>query len=181
MYVISIGVRQLFLAGLLHFGRQPTRRAARSHWAASRQLHPIGPGILSDRVLLPLGLVPPILLIGQHDRAPAAIALFALQRGVSGLLLAAPLLVPVAHFFPHFSKAVDPEIRTIQPLAFMPLNLVINDTRLLQSPTSCTRRSRRNCTRCTLGGFRSVLAGIGLRNALTVRIDPRPGSSPSAR
>jgi len=43
------------------------------------------------------------------------------------LLLAAPFLVPVARFAPNFAKNSDPEFLSAQSLAYLPLNLVIND------------------------------------------------------
>lgn len=43
------------------------------------------------------------------------------------LLLAAPLLVPLLHFLPNFTKFTDSNFSSAQPFAFIPLNLVIND------------------------------------------------------
>lgn len=43
------------------------------------------------------------------------------------LLLAAPLLVPLVHFWPNFTKLSDPSLQTAQPLIYLPLNLVIGD------------------------------------------------------
>jgi hypothetical protein len=46
---------------------------------------------------------------------------------VLGLLIAAPLIVPVIHFAPNLLKWKDPEFFAAQPLAYAPLNLVIDD------------------------------------------------------
>lgn len=43
------------------------------------------------------------------------------------LLLAAPFLVPVAHFIPNYTKDSDSAFLSAQSLAYLPLNLVIND------------------------------------------------------
>lgn len=50
-----------------------------------------------------------------------------LLGGVLSILIAAPFLVPLAHFVPNFAKAQDPQFRVAQPLAYMPLNLVIKE------------------------------------------------------
>lgn len=42
-------------------------------------------------------------------------------------LLAAPFLVPFLHFFPQFAKPINPELVGIQPVGYVPLNLVIAD------------------------------------------------------
>ncbi len=50
------------------------------------------------------------------------------RSAVLALLLAAPFLVPFLHFYPNFVKDVDPQFSVAQPLSFLPLNLVIDDT-----------------------------------------------------
>ncbi|HYR46155.1 MAG TPA: hypothetical protein VER78_04050, partial [Thermoanaerobaculia bacterium] len=49
-----------------------------------------------------------------------------LAAGIA-LLIAAPVLLPFAHFFHEFDKAVEPTFSWSQPLAYVPLNLVISD------------------------------------------------------
>ncbi len=46
---------------------------------------------------------------------------------VLALFLAAPLLVPFVHFSTNFIKHTDPDFEAAQSLAYMPLNLVIDD------------------------------------------------------
>jgi hypothetical protein len=46
--------------------------------------------------------------------------------GLIGVLLAAILWVPMIHFWPNFAKDADPTLNTVQPLQYIPLNLVIN-------------------------------------------------------
>jgi len=58
---------------------------------------------------------------------------FAAAAGVS-VLLAAPLLVPLAHFFPHLHKDADRTFPTAQPLEYLVLNLVVRDLEFLKTP-----------------------------------------------
>ncbi len=51
------------------------------------------------------------------------------------VLLAAPFILPFLHFLPNFGKVLDPEFGASQPLAFVPLNLVINDFAFFQTET----------------------------------------------
>jgi hypothetical protein len=46
---------------------------------------------------------------------------------ILAVLIAAPFLVSFIHFSPNFIKNVDHEFKSVQPLRFIPLNLVIND------------------------------------------------------
>ncbi|HUI89919.1 MAG TPA: hypothetical protein VLX61_14470 [Anaerolineales bacterium] len=50
-----------------------------------------------------------------------------------GALLAAPLLVPLLHFSPNFTKGLGPSFEAAQPLAYLPLNLVIDDLKYYQT------------------------------------------------
>jgi hypothetical protein len=56
---------------------------------------------------------------------------FALAAGL-GVLLAAPLLVPLAHFWPELAKPGDPGFSRSQPFGFLPLNFVIHDWNFYQ-------------------------------------------------
>lgn len=49
------------------------------------------------------------------------------MAGILALMLAAPLLVPLLRFLPEFGKPIDPDFESVQPLEYLPLNLVIND------------------------------------------------------
>lgn len=51
---------------------------------------------------------------------------FGLAAGL-GILLAGPLLVPLAHFWPEIAKHSDITFARAQPLPYLPLNLVISD------------------------------------------------------
>jgi hypothetical protein len=49
------------------------------------------------------------------------------RAGLLALLLSAVFLVPFLHFYPNFLKETDPEFRVAQPLAYLALNLLIDD------------------------------------------------------
>lgn len=51
--------------------------------------------------------------------------------GLIGILVAAPFLVPLAHFLPNLGTGWDLEFSASQPLAYLPLNLVIDDPQFL--------------------------------------------------
>jgi hypothetical protein len=53
---------------------------------------------------------------------------YLLATGIA-LLLAAPLLIPFIHFSPNISKWMDPEFKSVQPLPYLVLNLVIDNPR----------------------------------------------------
>ena len=85
-------------------------------------------------------MLPVVFLARRHstwnvsragDRWPVLTDLPRLLRslilaGSIALLLAAPFIVPTLHFLPQFGKDADATFRSAQPLAFVPLNLVIN-------------------------------------------------------
>lgn len=50
-----------------------------------------------------------------------------LLAGLLALLLAAPFLVPFAHFASEFGKEIDPFFKSVQPFKYVPLNYVIDD------------------------------------------------------
>jgi hypothetical protein len=52
---------------------------------------------------------------------------FALAGGLA-VLLAGVWIVPLLHFWPNIDKATDPNFGSAQPLAYLPLNLVIGDS-----------------------------------------------------
>ena len=53
---------------------------------------------------------------------------------VIGLLIASPLLLPYLHALPDQTKDLDPTLGHGQPLAFIPLNLVIDDADFFRQP-----------------------------------------------
>jgi len=81
-----------------------------------------------------VGWVPAFLffLLDEELRLRPVVREYVLALGLA-VLIAGVFLVPVAHFWPHLSKFDDVEFKSAQPLAYIPLNLVINDWRFLNS------------------------------------------------
>jgi hypothetical protein len=79
------------------------------------------------QVGLVLGIIPAFLVFFPgHARLRALWTEFALA-GVLSVMMTAVLLVPLLHFYPNIYKNVDPDFSLAQSLAYIPLNLVIND------------------------------------------------------
>lgn len=73
-----------------------------------------------------------VLLWGPASEFKRRLYRFVLAGGLA-LLLAAPFLVPLAHFWPNFVKDGDPFLGAAQPLKYYLLNLVIDDLGFLFS------------------------------------------------
>jgi hypothetical protein len=54
--------------------------------------------------------------------------------GILGLLLAGVFVVPVIHFWPNLAKDIDPAFSSVQPVEYLPLNLVIHDAFFYTQP-----------------------------------------------
>ena len=123
--VLSTAACALVIPPLLALNRGSSRRAPLWLGIALAFAIVAGQGYMQVGLLFTL---PAAIFLLPRDRA-------GLRRVVRGyglaillaLLLAAPFLVPFLHFMPEFGKQVDPVFRSAQPLAFIPLNLVIND------------------------------------------------------
>ncbi len=91
--------------------------------------------ILSGQGYFQIGFLfisPSILFLFPSDSSQELIFIKRLaQAGLIGLLLSAPLLVPLLHFLPQFGKLTDSDFGSVQPLMYLPLNLVIQDHRFL--------------------------------------------------
>lgn len=72
------------------------------------------------------------LLIGPRQQLGLLWRRFLLAAGLA-LLLAAPFIVPLVHFWPNFVKDGDPELGAAQPLTYYILNLVVDDFGYLTS------------------------------------------------
>ncbi len=67
-----------------------------------------------------------ILILSRNGKISALWKDYA-KAIILSLLLAGVLILPLAHFYPNFTKVADPYLTNLQPLASLPLNLVISD------------------------------------------------------
>lgn len=123
--ILSAAAASLVFAAILHLGQAGGWRAAVLLGIALSSFALSGQGYLQIGML---GVLPAALFVfyGTRDSLQTR----SRQIGASilvGLLLAAPLLVPVLHFSPYLAKETDTTFRSVQPLAYLPLNLVIDD------------------------------------------------------
>lgn len=97
----------------------------------------IASALLSGQGYLQIGLLStlPAWLILLFDKDTEGLPIWKgyLIAVVIGILLAGPFLIPLAHFLPNLGKFMDPEFTSAQPLAYLPLNLVINNADFYRS------------------------------------------------
>ncbi|HEY4688341.1 MAG TPA: hypothetical protein VIK33_03450 [Anaerolineae bacterium] len=123
--VLSTAACALVLPPLVAVSRTGSRRAAVLLGITLAQAALAGQGYMQ----IGLGLILPaaILLVPwERERFFLLARRYALAAGLA-LLLASPFLVPLLHFLPEFTKSTDPNFGSGQPLAYVPLNLVIDD------------------------------------------------------
>jgi hypothetical protein len=122
---LSTAMASLALAGVLHLGRQGGRRAAVLLGISLASVLLSGQGYMQIGLL---GVLPATMffLFDGNDRASTRWKDF-LLASVLGFLLAAPFLVPFLHLSPYITKDMDPDFKSAQSLAYLPLNLIIDD------------------------------------------------------
>ena len=88
--------------------------------------------LLSGQVYMQIGLFLSILpaffvcFISEGSRRRRLLKAVMLA-GTLAVLLTASFWLPLLHFMPNFAKDTDPFFRSVQPLEYLPLNLVIRD------------------------------------------------------
>lgn len=123
--VLSTAAVTLALPPLLRLARKGDRRSAVLLGITLALVILAGQGYHQIGFALML-VAAPLLLPADRARWGALARQFLLAAGLA-VLLAAPLLVPVANTISAFEKDVDIEFSAAQPLSFLPLNLVINE------------------------------------------------------
>jgi len=123
--VLSTAMGSLIFPAVLGVSRNGGRRAVVLLAIATASVLLAGQGYIQIGLL---ALLPAsaFLLFDDSLRLRTVWRSYALAAGIA-ILLAAPLLVPLIHFYPNFAKDVDPVFKSTQSLAYLPLNLVIND------------------------------------------------------
>ncbi|MCW5881087.1 MAG: hypothetical protein KIS91_09175 [Anaerolineae bacterium] len=96
-----------------------------------------GLSLLSGHLYIQIALMfalPAVVFLLPWDRqAIGPVLARYVVAAVIAFLLAAPFLVPFAHFMPQLAKDADVKFDAAQPFAYIPLNLVIDDLKFYQS------------------------------------------------
>lgn len=126
----STAACSLALAAALHLGVTGHRRAAILLALTGAMAIVSGQGYLQ---LALLSWAPALLffVLDSKLRLRPVWREYVLALGLS-ILVAGIFFVPVAHFWPNVVKFTDPAFQSAQPLAYVPLNLVISDFNFLR-------------------------------------------------
>lgn len=124
--LLSTALASLVIPAVLSVERRGTRRSVVLLGVV------LASAILGGQGYMQLGLLAlspalAFLLLDEKLKPKAVWKDMALAGGLAALL-AAPFLIPVAHFLPNFAKPLDPSFQSAPPLEVLPLNLVIADT-----------------------------------------------------
>lgn len=127
--VLSTAMASLVFAGILHLENSRSTRSAILLGVLGSLLLTSGQGYIQVGLLavLPAGL---IFFLGERKRISGHVTLYVISA-LLALMLAAPLIIPIIHFGSNIAKEVDPSFGAAQPLQFLVLNLVINDSQYL--------------------------------------------------
>lgn len=128
---LATAMGSLVFAGILHVNNERSNRSA-------VLLGIVGAlAILSGQGYMQVGLIgilpAALILIVEKERKFAPHWKYYLLASFLGLLLAAPLLMPLIHFSSNITKDTDPDFLSIQPLKYFVLNLVIDDAEFFRS------------------------------------------------
>lgn len=104
-----------------------------------------------------------ILVLGREGRLRFVWREYVIAIGLA-LLLAAPFLLPLAHFFPNFTKHIFPDFGGAQPPEYLLLNLVIRDPVFLTNE-ALSKPPYPHRTGMYIGWVSVVLAALCLRFA----------------
>jgi hypothetical protein len=130
--VLSLAACSLFIPAYLQFLLRPTRGNTVLLGVVSALAVLSGQGYF--QIGMVLSLIPAFLFLVL---SPSVRKAFPWPRLGFALLLtvlfAAFFLIPLAHFLPLMGKAVDPDFTSAQPIAYAPLNLVIDDFAFFKS------------------------------------------------
>ena len=123
--ILSEASAGLVLAALVAFAREPDRRHASALGFLGGLFLVAGEGYLQAGFVLAAPTA--ILLVPADKEARRSFVAGGLRAVAIALLVAAPFVVPFAHFLPQFAKGVDPAFQTAQAFRDVPGNLVRSD------------------------------------------------------
>ncbi len=128
--ILSTAMASLMFAALMRLARTARRKDAIVLGIITASAIISGQGYIQIGLI---GILPvaAIFLVTKRNTF-AGWENYLIAAGIA-LLLAAPLLVPLAHFSPNISKFTDPEFESVQPLSYLVLNLVIDDPNYYQT------------------------------------------------
>lgn len=124
--VLSVAMCSLVFAAALSVARSGSRRATVLLAVTLALLAVAGQGYIQIGLLF---IAPAFLFLvfDEKLRLRSVWREYVIAAGIA-LLLAATFLVPLAHFWPNFTKDwFDADFSKVQPLEYIPLNLVIRD------------------------------------------------------
>jgi len=122
---LATAMGSLVLAGILHVHNERSNRSAVLLGVVGALAILSGQGYIQFGMI---GILPAVLfLLVEKRRKLSPHWRYYLLASFLGFLLAAPLLIPLIHFGSNIAKDLDPEFRSIQPLKYFVLNLVIDN------------------------------------------------------
>lgn len=125
--VLATAMGSLVFAGILHLENARSRRAAVLLGIVGALAILSGQGYMQVGMI---GILPAVLVLLFQRNGKVKLAShwkYYLLAFLLAILLAAPLLLPLAHFAPNIIKDTDSQFRSAQPIQYFVLNLVIND------------------------------------------------------
>ncbi len=125
IFVFSTASISLLLAPALQLVQTGSRRTAVVLGVLAGLALLAGQGYMQVAVIV--AWLPALLVFAIRSTAPRFPWKEFAVAGFVAVLLAAILWVPLAHFWPNVEKFSDLGLGTVQPLQYLPLNLVIND------------------------------------------------------
>ena len=165
--VLSTAACSLLLAPMIDLALRGRRRTAIVLGALFALALVSGQGYVQIGVVV--AVVPAVLLfVLASPRRRRYWKEFALA-GILGLLLAGVLVVPLIHFWPNFAKEIDPAFTSVQPIDYLPLNLVIHDPDFYRRPGVLSKQPYPFLYVSYIGWVPIVLALVAIR--LTPRRD----------
>jgi len=160
--ILSTAAVSLAFSALLRVNRIATRRSGLVLGLMLAMIVVAGQGYMQIGFVLQL-LAAGLLLPKDYARAGRIIRRYGVAI-VLALCLAAVFWVPFLHFLPQFVKDTDPKFSSVQPLAFVPINLLINDDAFYRTE-SLSKLSYPYLYVNYVGWLAVVLAALGVRGA----------------